>query len=571
MSKLLETALEIVQEMAKKYLPPIYSLIQRVLDLKAFSFSFFAHYSRRFGFRAIVLTGVFASLYAGYLFTVDTLAPGAPKASHDVILKTRFSSPKPSPNIIILDIDERTLASLSEKHGRWPWSRDVLADGVQKVMDSGAKAVMFNVMLSDPDKNNKDADAVMDVTAQMNPPIAFPLIRLNPQNDAQSALKVMQIPGATLGDQHQANTTIAVILPMFGSMHDRLGIANQLPDSDGIVRKYPLRWEEKTYSLPSMVQRTAELGGAQLDGVPNLMSLNWRNKQGRYQRFSFSDLLLDQLKPDQVAQLKNAYIVLSLSAPGLGQTKPTSVQSIEDDGEILATALDDAIHRTYLRTTPSWVVLLLNLIIIWALVWLSIRPFKNTWFNRIFIGVQSGLGGITLLSASYTNYMVDLSDSMSFGLSVFAVIKLIQSMDDRWSRAKPGFRKTLKKSDNSDILILSYLHDQLGEIDGKALQKALEKIVGLNHLIRIDDLFAGESFLSSPVKRVKFLVVGVIPSKQSAVELLLEKAEYAVVDQVSYSPSHHWNPEDKKFGLELSGLVLESGARLLQADWQKNQ
>ena len=68
MSKLLETALEIVQEFAKKYLPPIFSLIQKVLDLKAFSFSFFALYSRRFGFRAIVLTGVFASVYAGYLF-----------------------------------------------------------------------------------------------------------------------------------------------------------------------------------------------------------------------------------------------------------------------------------------------------------------------------------------------------------------------------------------------------------------------------------------------------------------------------------------------------------------------
>ena len=40
MSKLLETALEIVQDFAKKYLPPIFSLIQRVLDLKALSLSF---------------------------------------------------------------------------------------------------------------------------------------------------------------------------------------------------------------------------------------------------------------------------------------------------------------------------------------------------------------------------------------------------------------------------------------------------------------------------------------------------------------------------------------------------
>jgi CHASE2 domain-containing sensor protein len=571
MSKLLETALEIAQEFAKKYLPPIFSLIQKVLDLKAFSLSFFAHYSRRFGFRAIILTGVFASLYAGYLFVADTSAPGASKASHDVILKTRFSSPKPSSNIIILDIDERTLASLSEKHGRWPWSRDVLADGVQKVMDSGARAVMFNVMLSDPDKNNQDADAAMDVTAQMNPPIAFPLIRLNPQNDAQSVLKVMQIRGATLADQHQADTTIAVILPMFGSMHDRLGIANQLPDSDGIVRKYPLRWEEKTYLLPSMVQRTAELGGAQLNGTPNVMSLNWRNKQGRYQRFSFSDLLLDQLKPDQVAHFKNAYIVLSLSAPGLGQTKPTSVQSIEDDGEILATALDDAIQQTYLRITPSWVVLLLDLVIIWALVWLSIRPFKKIWFNRLFIGVQSGLGGITLISASYTNYMIDLSDSMSFGLSVFAIIKLIRSMDDRWSRAKIGFRKNFINSEKTDVLILSYLEDKLGEFNGGALQLELEKIVGLNYLIRIDDLFSGESFLSSPVKKVKFLLVGLMCKNHSAVQLILEKDEYVLVNQVMYSPIHQWNPEDKKFGIEISGLVLESGARLLQADLHKSQ
>jgi hypothetical protein len=144
-------------------------------------------------------------------------------------------------------------------------------------------------------------------------------------------------------------------------------------------------------------------------------------------------------------------------------------------------------------------------------------------------------------------------------------------MDDRWSRAKPGFRKTRKKTDSSDILILSYLHDQLGEIDGKALQKALEKIVGLNHLIRIDDLFAGESFVSSPVKLVKYLVVGVLSSKQTAVQWLLEKSEYAVGDQVTYSPTHPLNPEDKKFSLEISALILESGARLLQVDGQKNQ
>ena len=569
MSKLLETTMEMVQDVAKKFLPPIYTLIKRSLDFKSFSLSYFAHYSRRFGYRAIIITGGLASAYAVYLFAMNTLAPGAPKASHDVILKSRFSSPKPSANVLILDIDERTLAALSEKYGRWPWSRDVLADGMQKVNDLGARAILFNVMLSDPDKANPDADSAMQMTAQLNPDIAFPLIRLNPQNDAQSSLKVAQIPGATLAPNHAPDKTITVILPMFTAMHDRLGIANQKPDADGIVRKYPLRWKEDTYKLPSMVQQTVELGGVDTSRLPDDIHLNWRNKQGRYNRISFSDLFQDKLDKDQLAQFQGAFVVLSLSAPGLGQTKPTSVMSVEDDGEILATAIDDAINDTYLRTMPLWAVLILNLIIIWALVWLSIRTVKGSWLNRMFVFAQSGLGGITLLSASYTCYLIDLSDSMSFGLSVFAVIKLIQSMDDRWSRAKPGFRKLGAKQASTELLVLGYLNDHLPEIAAKHLQKTIEDKVGLANVIRVDDLFAGESFLKSPCARFRCLIVNVKQEQASDIELILAQPAYESVLSKSYTSRFAWDSEDKAFGLEMAGLVLESGAQLIHQDWDK--
>lgn len=569
MSKLLETTMDLVQDIAKKFLPPIYTLIKRSLDFKSFSLSYFAHYSRRFGYRAIIITGGLASAYAVYLFAMNTLAPGAPKASHDVILKSRFSSPKPSDNVLILDIDERTLAALSERYGRWPWSRDVLADGIQKVNDLGARAILFNVMLSDPDKANPDADAAMQMTAQLNPAVAFPLIRLNPQNDVQSSLKVSQIPGATLAPGHAPDKTIAVILPMFTAMHDRLGIANQKPDADGIVRKYPLRWKEDSYQLPSMVQQTVELGGVDTSRLPNEIHLNWRNKQGRYHRISFSDLFQDKLDQKQLSLFKGAFVVLSLSAPGLGQTKPTSVMSVEDDGEILATAIDDSINDTYLRTVPLWVVLILNLIIIWALVWLSIRTVKGNWLNRIFVFAQSGLGGVTLLSASYTCYLIDLSDSMSFGLSVFAVIKLIQSMDDRWSRAKPGFRKLGAKQASTDLLVLGYLSDHLPEIAAKNLQKVIEDKVGLANVIRIDDLFAGESFLKSPCARFHCLIVNVKQEQASAIELILAQPAYQSVLCKSYTSRFAWDSEDKAFGFEMASLVLDSGAQLIHADWEK--
>jgi CHASE2 domain-containing sensor protein len=567
MSKMLETVMDVVRDIAKVYLPPLYNVIKRALDLKTFSISMVAHYSRRFGARAILTVGVLATLYSSYLFMMNALTPGAPKASHDVILKTRFSSPKPFDKILIVDIDERTLAAMSEQHGRWPWSRDVLADGLQKFNDLGARAVLFNVLFSDPDKNNPDADAAMDVTAQMNRATAFPLIRLNPKNDTESQLKVSQIPGVELKPGHPPEGTVAVILPMFGSMHDRLGVANQQPDADGIVRKYPLRWEEATFVLPSMVQRTADLGAADIAQVPNLMSLNWRNKQGRYSRISFSDVLQDQIKPEQIAQFKDAFVVLSLSAPGLGQTKPTSVASVEDDGEILATALDDALNQTYLRTLPNAAAYLINLLAIWVLVWMSLKQKTGGFMNKAFVIGQSGLGGITLLSASYTYYLIDLSDSMSFGLSVFAAIKLVQSMDDRWSRARPGFRKARQSTIKGQLLLLGYLDQRVTGSQAKALQNAAERIVGLANVVRVDDLFGGESFIKAQCAHFKALLVNVSETQAEAIESLLSQDDYAKVAVDSHDMVNLWDPENKAFTAEVTPLILASAARLLHDDW----
>lgn len=567
MPKILGKLLQISRGFAKMWLPLLSSLITRGLSLQSTSLTMAANYSRRFGVRSILVVGALATAYASYLFMMSELTPDMPKASHDVILKSRLSSPLPSQEILIVDIDERTLASLSGTHGRWPWSRDVLADGLQKFSDLNARAVLFNVLLSDADKANPDADAAMDVTAQMVRPTAFPLIRLNPKNDAESQLQVTQIPGGQIKGKTPTDTTLAAILPMFSSMHDRLGVANHKPDADGIVRKYPLRWEEAGFNLPSIVQRTAELAGADIAKVPNLISLNWRNKQGRYNRISFSDVLLDQLKPEQTKAFNNAYVILSLSAPGLGQTKPTAVTSIEDDGEILATALDDAINSTYLRILPNSAALILNLLTIWILVWMSLKRGGGGFIDKAFVLVQSGLGGITLLSASYTNYLIDLSDSMSFGLSVFAAIKLVQSMDDRWSRARPGFRKGHSSKNQGKIVLLGYLEQQVGTHVANHLQKATESIVGLSNVVRVDDLFNGESFIKSHCSRFNCLLVHVLEGQMDLISALLSQPAYRAVTSSHYQMSTTWDPENKGFIAEVAPVILDSAAQLLHAEW----
>jgi CHASE2 domain-containing sensor protein len=564
MSKLLETLLDLVKDYSKTKLPWVYQLIKKALELKSVSVSWAAQQSRRFGFRTIMTVGVLASLYAGYQFAQQTLSPGAPKPTHDVILKGRFSSPAPSRDILILDIDERTLASLAPQHGRWPWSREVLADGLEKLSELGVKAVLFNVMLSDPDKNNPDADMAMGITAQMVRPMAFPIIRLNPENDKESRLKAASIPGAVVTSAQGADKTLAAILPMFDTMHDRLGVANQQPDADGIVRRYPIVWSESGFTLPSMVQRTLEEGGYSTARLPEKISLNWRNKRGRYERVSYSDLLLGELDEKQLSRFKEAYVVLSLSAPGLGQTKATSVRAIEDDGEILATALDDALQGSWLRTMPAAANLLINLVTIWVLVWLSFRQVMSGTLNRLFILVQSALGMVTLVSASYTNYLIDMSDSMSFGLGVFAAIKLVQSLDDRWSRAKPGFRKIGQGGGMGNVQVMGYLDDMLNLPQALALQTGLEKIVGLQNVVRIDDLFGGESFVKAACSKFKCLLVRVQDEQLPMVKDLMAQALYKDLYQTSHELTIVWDLESREFANELASMVLRNASCLLE-------
>jgi len=563
MTDFFEFLMTFLKRMGKNQFPAVYGLLRIALDYKALSISWTARMSRRFGSKAIFIVGLIASLYAGFLSFNNSIAPNAPKPSHDVILKTRFSSPKPSHNVVILDIDERSLATLSEEYGRWPWARSVLADGMQKASDSGARGLLLNVMLSDPDRSNADADAVMDMTAQMIRPSAFPIIRLNPENDKLSQLRVSTINGAKLiGD---GEPTLAAILPMFQSMHDRLGVANQKPDDDGIIRKYAFVWDEEKFSLPSIVKRSLEAADADVIGVPHLISLNWRNKEGRYFRMSFTDLLAASPDDPKLSVFKNSMVVLGLSAPGLGQTKATAVLPVEDDSEILATAIDDALNGTYLRLLPEWCVLSINLIAIWTLVFLATTKTTNPWFNKIFFLAQSGLGSVTLLSASYTNYLVDLTDSMTFGAGVFTAIKLVQSLDNSWTRAKPGFRRISKRDHFGSLVLVGYLNSALDSLSAKALENSVQKIVGMPRFIRIDDLFSGESFVMSNCAKCRVLVILADDQQfQALITWIEENDSYQNIVINRRELESKWDPDDPIFQAELAPVVLKICIQILE-------
>ena len=57
-------------------------------------------------------------------------------------------------DILILAIDETSLA----RYGRWPWSRQLLADVLERLAAAGTGPVLLDVILSEPERGDPGAD-----------------------------------------------------------------------------------------------------------------------------------------------------------------------------------------------------------------------------------------------------------------------------------------------------------------------------------------------------------------------------------------------------------------------------
>jgi len=542
------------------------TFIKTLLGVKLTIQSGIASAARRYDTRTLITIGLLATAFAISSYVADKINDRKSSSKSDALLKIRFSSPAPAKDIIIVDVDERSLALLSKSKGNWPWPRDTLADGIQKISDLGARAILFNVLMSDFDKRNPNADAAMEMTAGLIRPIAFPLIRLNPKNDIESKFKVANLTGVEWIHTDET-ATIALIHPAFPTMMDRLGVADQKPDPDGIVRTYPFNWVEPNYKLPSIVKATMLSTGLNSKSLPDELTLNWRNKKGSYQRLSFADVLsMDEKSPEALA-LKNAFVVLGVSAPGIGQIKPTAVKSIEDDNEILATALDDAVNGSYFRTAPSWLLLIVTITLIWLIIYLGILRISPIKINQIFVVLQAALAAITLLAVSYTTILVDLSGPMSFALLVFAGVKIIRMMSDNSSRGKPGYRKLDIKSGSTEMILVGFRRNIVGYKKYIAWEKQCQSLVGMRNIIRIDDLFGGTSFLGKAFEEYTALIILAESDQQKnkIIAVFSDAPENTlIINQSKLKQGLDINGEE--FQAIIAGVVTKNAAAIFSED-----
>ncbi len=402
--------------------------------------------------------------------------------SFDFMVKNRISQTQPDPDIVIVDINEASLAALSKEYGRWPWPRQVLGEFVENVQAQRPKAIVFDIVFSDADIYNPDSDAYFNEVIAGSDNTFFPILRLDASQDTLSKLKYSQILGLSAEENADQNATIAAILPHFsGALKaNRLGTHNVYPDSDGIVREYRIYHNDAGWHLPSLplvVGQFSDNNATKIDSVPlpQNMLLNWRGKPFSYHYVSFSDVFTDlasQHKTRSQHEFTNKIVIIGSTAAGLFDIKPTAIDKQFPGVEVLATAIDNVKHRDYLKVwrgkTPY---ILMSLLLIWATTFAFYFKVDRDKFNSIFTSSQIGLLILSYIGINITNTYIDLTGPILWAVALFGIAKIYALATDRGLQRWLAFG-VKSDAENATVIIMPILINSEEALSDAMLKKA---------------------------------------------------------------------------------------------------
>src|SRR6056300_423317 len=300
-----------------------------------------------------------------------------------------------SPNIGVVTIDEASI----EKYGQWPWKRDVLADLIYKLRESGVGVIMMPILFSEPDRLGGD-EAFAQSLSGMGVVIAQVGTTQTNKNTVPRGI-------AKIGDPLPWLFEWPGMLGPIPDLHvaDGVGVINTAPEIDGVVRRVPLimRIGDETY--PAMAievirvatgqpsyQIKAGPAGVEAMRVPGFSPIKtdsnariWLRWNKKYDTISASS--------NDFSQFAGRTVIIGMTAEGLGGiiATPTGEQY---DYMLSASTLDTVLSGE------------------------SVQRHNLSGFLELLAGFLIGLSVIVLVRFS-PYWLIGLSILSLYGASVY--------------------------------------------------------------------------------------------------------------------------------------------------------
>ena len=331
------------------------------------------------------------------LFAVRALEPLENRLL-DSFVRSQAAKVAPDPDVVLVDIDEKSLVRMEQEAGRWPWPRVVHAQLIEGLAAQKPRAIVFDIAFAEPDIFRQQDDAAFAETVAKYRNTYFPLLNSptkNPVPIAQFAadLGIGKQPDAD--PKARAGLIPPLILPR---EHWRAGLISFIPDDDGVGRRYLLREVIGGWRVPSLPARVAaDLGYAVPDADD--MVLAWRGLKGSFPRVSYSDLYEDFNRSKRVRsrdEFTGKIVIIGTAATALQDLRVTPIDTVQPGAEILGTAIENLKNGRHMRyASPAWAAAIAVLLI--ALLYVGFRAELDA---RVLGGALAAASA-ALLWASY--------------------------------------------------------------------------------------------------------------------------------------------------------------------------
>ncbi|MDP2286226.1 MAG: CHASE2 domain-containing protein, partial [Pseudohongiella sp.] len=349
---------------------------------------------------------------------------------------------EPDPSLVIIDIDERSLAEL----GQWPWPRRVVAELIDTLFSTHGIAVLgVDVVFSEPESNvlasewQQIRELYPELPADVPVPggdeqlaqvisswpvvlgyyfsgldIAYPQV-VQSVGMLPPPLQVVSAPDWTALDipwveADRFNGNLALLQEAAnefgagGGFFDNPGV-----DVDGVFRRAPLIQKAPDGQLyaslplavlsellgnPPVALNIAVAGGSyQLEGIDvggfsiptdsrGLALVPWYGPNRHFRYVSAVDVLSGALPADAIA---GAIVLLGTSAPGLKDIRATPVAPVFPGVEINLTLLAGMLHQRFLAEPDYARAASLIILMMLGIAGAVTMP----WLNSLFIIVAS--------------------------------------------------------------------------------------------------------------------------------------------------------------------------------------
>jgi adenylate cyclase len=320
----------------------------------------------------------------------------------DSFVRSQAAALAPDPDIVLVDIDEKSLASMEKEAGRWPWSRLVYASLIEGLSAQKPRAIVFDIIFAEKDTFRPEDDAAFGETAAQYSNTYFPLLRLPPANDHSKGVPIGKLAGLlglmrTQAADPQARIGLVPPLALPESVYGRTGLIDFIEDADGVGRRYLLREKLGGWQIPSLPARVAlELGYPVPD--QDSLVLDWRGKAKGFPRVSFSDLYEEfnrEKKQRPADEFTGKIVIVGAAATAMHDQRVTPLDSLHPGAEILGTAIENLKNGRQMRYAPQWLPALIGVLML-SLLFMA---FKANIDARLIGAGLAATTGIVLLAS----------------------------------------------------------------------------------------------------------------------------------------------------------------------------